>query len=139
MSNIIENARKIRPIIEKAVGGLDGATALKAVALYPKWREGIGLHTGERVRHADKLYKVRQDHTTQADWTPDVAVSLFEEVREAEQGTINDPIPYDGNMELFAGKYYTQNGVTYLCTRDTGTAVYHALADLVGLYVEVST
>ena len=138
MSNVIERARKIRPIIEKAVGGLDDATALKAVALYPKWKEGIELKAGERVRHADKLYKVKQDHTTQADWTPDITTSLFEEVREAEQGTIGDPIPYDGNMELFAGKYYIQNGVTYLCTRNTGTAVYHALSDLVGLYVEVS-
>ena len=38
-------------------------------------------------------------------------------------------------MALEAGRYYSQNGVTYLCTRDTGTPVYHNLADLVGLYV----
>ena len=46
--------------------------------------------------------------------------------------------PYDGNMELFAGLYYVQNGVTYLCNRNTGQPVYNALADLVGLYVEVA-
>lgn len=34
-----------------------------------------------------------------------------------------------------AGKYYSQSGKTYLCNRDTGNYVYHALADLVGLYV----
>ena len=44
---------------------------------------------------------------------------------------------YNGNMELFAGKYYTQSGQTYHCTRDTGTAVFHPLAELVGIYVEV--
>ena len=45
-----------------------------------------------------------------------------------------------GNMELEAGKYYIQSGKTYLCNRDTGNPVYHALADLVGLYVtEVTT
>lgn len=27
-------------------------------------------------------------------------------------------------------------GVTYLCNRDTGIAVYNALSELVGLYVE---
>lgn len=34
-------------------------------------------------------------------------------------------------------KYYTQNGALYLCNRDTVNPVYHALADLVGIYVEV--
>ena len=35
------------------------------------------------------------------------------------------------------GKYYTQGGVLYLCNRDTGDPVYHALSELVGLYVVV--
>ena len=43
----------------------------------------------------------------------------------------------DGNMELFEGLYYIQNGIVYLCTRNTEQPVYHALSDLVGLYVEV--
>lgn len=46
-------------------------------------------------------------------------------------------IPYNGNMALEAGKYYTQDGVLYLCNRDTGNPVYHPLSALVGLYVEV--
>ena len=40
-------------------------------------------------------------------------------------------------MALENGKYYTQNDVMYLCTRDTANAVYNNLADLVGVYVEV--
>ena len=50
---------------------------------------------------------------------------------------MEDPIPYNGNMELTAGLYYSQDGVIYLCNRDTGIPVYNALADLVGNYVEV--
>lgn len=38
-------------------------------------------------------------------------------------------------MEIFNGKYYTQGGVKYLCTRDSGTALTHDLSALVGLYV----
>lgn len=38
-------------------------------------------------------------------------------------------------MALESGKYYTQSGMTYLCNRETVNPVYHALADLVGLYV----
>ena len=43
---------------------------------------------------------------------------------------------YNGNMALESGKHYTQSGMTYLCTRDTGIAVYNALSEMVGLYVE---
>ena len=50
--------------------------------------------------------------------------------------TLTDPIPYSGNMALESGKYYSQSGAVYLCTRDTVNPVYSDLADLVGLYVE---
>ena len=40
-------------------------------------------------------------------------------------------------MALIEGKYYTEYDVLYLCTRDTGVPVYQALADLVGLYVDL--
>lgn len=63
--------------------------------------------------------------------------SLFERIDEVHDGSRYDPIPYEGNMALTAGLYYTQNGVLYLCTRDTGIPVYNALADLVGIYVDV--
>ena len=41
-------------------------------------------------------------------------------------------------MELTEGLYYSQNGIVYLCIRSSGQPVYHALSDLVGLYVEVA-
>ena len=58
------------------------------------------------------------------------------EIDEEHDGDIYDPIPYEGNMALENGKYYTQCCATYLCNRDTGNPVYNALAELVGLYVE---
>ena len=48
----------------------------------------------------------------------------------------DDPIPYCGNMALESGKYYSQDGKVYRCTRDTGDPVYNALSELVGLYIE---
>lgn len=62
--------------------------------------------------------------------------SLYSEVCETHNGTLDDPIPYDGNMALTAGLHYMQDWVIYLCTRDTVNPVYNPLADLVGLYVE---
>ncbi len=64
------------------------------------------------------------------------------------EGTLPDVTPTQaeqllakiGDMSaLESGKYYSQGGVTYLCTRDTGIAVYQSLADLVGVYVEEVT
>ena len=40
-------------------------------------------------------------------------------------------------MELFIDKYYSEDGILYICTRDSGAPLYHDLANLVGLYVTV--
>ena len=56
---------------------------------------------------------------------------------ETHDGSRYDPIPYKGNMALKSGKYYIQDGVTYLCSRDTVNPVYNSLSELVGLYVEM--
>ncbi len=132
-------ALKIRAHIENAVQSLDNASALEVVTLYPKWCEGVDYPAGMRVQHNGKLYLVKEGktHRSQIDWTPDVATSLFERIEAEHTGTAGDPIPYDGNMKLHNGLYYTQGNVIYRCNRDTEIAVYHALADLVGLYVEV--
>lgn len=123
---------------------VDDATAYRMREYYPEWAAGTaytaenGKPVGYKVRHSGRLWKLRQEHTSQAGWEPGTTgtESLWEEINESHDGTKYDPIPYSGNMALESGKYYSQGGVTYLCTRDTGIAVYQPLADLVGVYVE---
>ena len=95
---------------------------------------------GYKFVHDGKLYKcVNANPTFQADWVPGVGTeSLYVRIDETHAGTLEDPIPYEGNMALVSGLYYSQSGVTYRCFRDTGNPVYHALSALVGLYVEVA-
>ena len=133
---IIELARKLRPIIEQAAQSLDDRTALSAVALYPAWAAGVDYATGYKVQHGGRLWRCVQAHTSQTGWEPENAPALWTEICETHGGTLDDPIPYSGNMALEAGKYYSQDGAVYLCTRDTVNPVYNALADLVGLYVD---
>ena len=45
--------------------------------LFPTFEVGKSYEVGERIIYEDKFYKVIMAHTSQADWTPDVAVSLF--------------------------------------------------------------
>ena len=127
-----------RMLIESQINSLavDDNTALRMAEFYPNWEAGQDYPEGYKVRRDGALYKVLQAHTSQEDWTPETAPSLWAEICESHAGTLSDPIPYSGNMALEAGKYYSQGGVIYLCTRDTVNPVYSDLADLVGLYVE---
>lgn len=112
-------------------------TALRMLEFYPEWTPGVSYTAGFKASRNGKLWRVLQAHTSQAGWEPENAASLWEQVCRTYAGTEVDPIPYEGNMRLENGKYYIQNDVVYLCNRDTVNPVYHALAELVGLYVEV--
>jgi len=54
--------------------------AVEFLDLYPVWMEGMALYTGDRVYHGGGLYRVQQAHTTQSDWPPDTALSLFSRI-----------------------------------------------------------
>lgn len=135
-----EKARQLRPLLVKASASLSDKDALEAVELFDAWTLDTFYERGVRLRYGGKLYRVEQAHTSQADWLPDITPALYSEVEKPGQGdTPDNPIPYSGNLELYEGKFYAQDGVTYICIRSTGTPVYHPLAQLVGLYVEVWT
>ena len=51
--------------------------------LYPEWSgNGLTYKTNDRLMYNDKFYKVLQDHTSQSDWTPDTASSLYVEIAD---------------------------------------------------------
>lgn len=131
----------MQPYIRKGAQTLDDGEALKIRTVYARWEEllGVTVSKGFKFQYGDKLYKTMQPSYTFVEaYVPGSSgmESLFEVIDETHAGTIDDPIPYNGNMELEQGKYYSEDGKVYLCTRDTGNPVYHALSELVGLYVE---
>ena len=139
---------KSRPLTEAEVSrmlitaqintlSVDDNTALRILAFYPEWASDTDYTAGYKVQRGGKLWRAIQTHTSQEGWEPSTATaSIWEEICESHAGTPEDPIPYNGNMALESGKYYSQNSKIYRCTRDTGNPVYHALSELVGLYVE---
>lgn len=120
---------------------LDDAQALTVKAIYPQYQEIIGqtVKLGYKFLYGDVLYKTIQDNLLiQEQYVPGEGTeSLYTVIDETHAGTQEDPIPYNGNMALENGKYYSQDGVIYLCNRDTEIPVYQALKELVGLYVTV--
>ena len=62
---------------------LSDEKALEIVSVYDEWVSGKSYAKGEFVKYGEnsvgdsQLYKVVQAHTSQDDWTPNVATSLF--------------------------------------------------------------
>ncbi len=77
----IEQARKIRKLIEKAVASLGDEDALECVSLFTAW-DGNGhvYEIGDRIKYGDNLYDCLQDHISQNGWNPVNAPSLWAKV-----------------------------------------------------------
>lgn len=117
----------------------DDQEALSVKYLYKEWVCQIGkiLKVGEYIQYDDRLYKVLQQHTVQENWTPGEGTeSLYMVVDKLHEGTLEDPIPWESNMECFLGKYYIEDEVLYLCIRDSGIALHYSINDLIGNYFE---
>ncbi len=58
-------------------GQIDAATAAEHADLFAPWAYPINYKAGNIRRYGDKLYRCVKDHTSQEDWTPDPASSLW--------------------------------------------------------------
>lgn len=133
-----EVVAKLKQLLQEQVIQQTDEKALENIELFPSWQSMLGkqVEIDTRLYHDDRLWKVRQTHTVQEEWKPDVAISLYVQVvADEDAGTITNPIEYQVGMELVEGKYYSEEGVTYLCIRELAQSVWH-LADLVGSYVQ---
>ena len=92
--------------------------ALSVPVLYPAWRSGVNYVTGQRVLHGGVLYKALQDHTSQDDWTPDAAPSLFAKVLIQDAETIPEWEQPDSTNPYSKGDKVTHNGKTWTSDLD---------------------
>lgn len=92
--------------------------ALSVPVLYPAWRSGVEYVTGQRVLHGGVLYKVLQDHTSQDDWTPDAAPSLFARVLIPDATAIPEWEQPDSSNPYMSGDKVSHNGSTWVSTID---------------------
>ena len=118
----IERLKQIRKMAEINAEDLPDEQAVTVPTLYPEWKAGETVKEGDRRYYADdgKLYKCRQDHTTQADWTPDKTPAMWAVIDTENAGTIDNPYNASRGMDYIYGKYYLdpEDGKTYLCRRE---------------------
>lgn len=113
-----QEAEKFVQSIVKLRASAADELAIEAVAVYPAWQTGKTYTVGERIRYSDVLYKVLQAHTSQEDWTPDVAVSLFAKVLISDPNTIPAWEQPDSTNPYKIGDKVTHNGTTWISTVD---------------------
>lgn len=112
-------AVELRPIIEQAAVNLSDGEAATVPELITAWAYPVTYAEGDRRSYGGKVYKCRQAHTSQADWTPDKTPNLWAVIDAEHAGTQDDPIPASRGMEYEYGKYYldSEDGKTYKCER----------------------
>ena len=130
--SLLDKAREIRAMMERAAVKLDDTEALESVPLFPRWSgEEKSYVVGDRVQYGNMLYRCLMGHTSQADWTPTGAPSLWAKVLIP-----GDDIPAweqpDSTNGYMTGDRVTHNGQTWTSTLDNNVwepGVYGWAAD----------
>ena len=112
---------ELQTIINALVTLRDSATdeqALEVPVLYPAWKTGKSYKQGDRVLYEGVLYKVLNDHTSQSDWMPSAASSLFAKVLISDPNVIPEWEQPDSTNPYMKGDKVTHNGSTWISLVD---------------------
>lgn len=115
------NQIKVQNIVDALVklrGFASDEQAAEVPVLYPAWREGVEYKTGERVLFEEVLYKVLTDHTSQADWTPVAAHSLFAKVLIPNENQVYPWEQPDSTNPYMKGDKVSHNDKTWVSNTD---------------------
>ena len=74
-------------------GQIDDATAAENASQFAEWAYPVAYKTGAIRRHEGRLYRCVQDHTSQENWTPDAAASLWAEIADPSEEGRSGPSP----------------------------------------------
>ena len=115
----LENAKALRSAMDGVGAVLTDEQAVTYKLLYPKWiGNGVSYVVGDRRQYDGALYKCLQAHTSQPDWTPTAAPSLWAKVLIPDPGTIPEWEQPDSTNPYMAGDKVTHNGKTWVSDID---------------------
>ena len=124
---VIEQAYAIREAMDVAGATLTEEKALVCVRLYKAWEVGKDYTVGEYMTFGvngvgdPQLYKVNQNHTAQADWTPDKTPALYTAVGLDDSGYPVWSQPTGAHDAYNKGDIVNYNGTLYQSTIDGNT------------------
>jgi hypothetical protein len=121
---VIEQAYAIREAMDVAGATLTEEQALICVRLYKPWEVGKSYLVGDFLTYGEnsvgdpQLYKVILDHTSQADWTPETAVSLYDALGLDNEGYPVWSQPTGAHDAYNMGDIVNYNGTLYKSLMD---------------------
>lgn len=111
MNKFMEEAIAIRASITGLADGASDEKLIDNKAAFPHWNgNGVAYTAGDKVQYDDKLYRVLQSHTSQSDWTPEAAVSLFAQVLNPDPHVIPDWVQPESTNPYMKGDKVKHNG-----------------------------
>lgn len=96
--------------MREALAKLPDDTAIDVQQLFEEWEPGRWYDAGLRLRYGEKLYRVVQPHTSQADWTPDIVPALYAEVAKPGEEWPEWVQPTGAHDAYAAGDKCSHNG-----------------------------
>lgn len=109
----IEQARQLRKLLEAQTEAMTDEKILEYPAFVEKWKINTAYTAGKRLEYNGTIYKVLQDHTSQGEWTPDAAPSLFAKVLIPDPDVIPEWEQPDSTNGYSTGDKVTHNGAIW--------------------------
>lgn len=125
--NRLQAAEQLRRALQMFATTLDDEKAMEVVAVFDPWQIGKTYAVGDFLTYGvngvgdPQLYKVITTHTSQADWTPDKAVSLYDAVGLDDNGYPVWSQPTGSHDAYNTGDIVNYNGVLYKSLIDGNT------------------
>lgn len=114
MSLIVDKAKELKAAIDNVAANATDEIAVKSAILYEEWNGNSKTYKeGQRLNYGGSLYKVLQAHTSQDDWAPDVAPSLFAKVLIPNANVIPEWEQPDSTNPYMTGDKVMHNGKTW--------------------------
>lgn len=90
---------------------MEAREVLPCAPLYPAWAPGVAYEVGDICTYGGSMYCVRQAHTSQIDYTPDLVLALFQVWRE----NADTLLAWIASERVEVGWHRTYNGSEYEC------------------------
>lgn len=113
-----QEVEELRTSLNTVIATLSDEAAKDHIILFKEWKVGVNYVVGDRVRYNQGLFKVLQAHTSQADWTPTRAPSLFAAILNPNPDIIEEWIQPDSTNGYMTGDKVLHNGETWVSTAD---------------------
>ena len=127
--NKLQMAEQFRRVVQMFAATLTDEQALEVATMYDTWQVGKAYKKGDLLVYGDngvgdpQLYRVAQDHTSQADWLPNATTALYTAIGLNAEGYDVWSQPTGAHDAYAKGDIVDYNGTLYVSNIDGNCTV----------------